>query len=229
MRSGGSADEAYRRLRDLIVTGRLSVGVQIIERRAAERLDVSRSAVRKALQRLVQQGYVIFERTGKYSRAVVAPLTIDDMEEAYAIVGALDGVAAGRAAELPEEERRTLVGQLRAVNDQLLEASRQAPPDFAAVYELDEELHRLYIDRAGGARLLAHYEAVRPRTERYGRVYASALVDRITESVAEHNEIADAIEDGAREGARAAADANWRHAVERFREVMTEKGEREFW
>ena len=49
---------AYRRLRDLIVAGRLAPGAPLVETELSERLGVSRTPVRAALQRLQQEGFV---------------------------------------------------------------------------------------------------------------------------------------------------------------------------
>ncbi|MFB6240160.1 MAG: GntR family transcriptional regulator, partial [Gemmatimonadota bacterium] len=50
--------ETYTRLRELIVRGQLAPGSRIIETDVAERLGVSRTPVRSALQRLEQEGFI---------------------------------------------------------------------------------------------------------------------------------------------------------------------------
>ena len=52
------ASQAYRRLRELIVHGRLAPGARIIETEVAGKLGISRTPVRAALQRLQQEGYI---------------------------------------------------------------------------------------------------------------------------------------------------------------------------
>jgi DNA-binding GntR family transcriptional regulator len=46
------AEIAYQKIRELIVEGRLAPGSRIIETDLVDRLDVSRTTVRSALQRL---------------------------------------------------------------------------------------------------------------------------------------------------------------------------------
>src|SRR5262249_17789133 len=99
---------AYERIRDLIVAGKLSPWALLVETELACRLQVSRTPIRSALQRLQQEGFVLVSRTGQSARAVVSPLTVDDMLELHAIVGALEGIAAELAAALDPTTRRAL-------------------------------------------------------------------------------------------------------------------------
>src|SRR5919197_1241116 len=100
---GSRPDQVYARLRELIVQGMLAPGSRIVETEIATRLGVSRTPVREALQRLLQEGYVIDTLGTQQSRLTVAPLTREDVHELLNVVGALEGIAARPAAELPED------------------------------------------------------------------------------------------------------------------------------
>src|SRR5205823_10089517 len=78
---GSRPDQVYARLRELIVGGLLAPGSRIVETEIAMRLGVSRTPVREALQRLLQEGYVIDTLGAQQSRLTVAPLTRDDVHE----------------------------------------------------------------------------------------------------------------------------------------------------
>ena len=66
--------EAYERLRDLIVQGKLGPGARLIETELSERLDMSRTPLRTALYLLTQEGYLESSSEGRQSRlSVVAP------------------------------------------------------------------------------------------------------------------------------------------------------------
>src|ERR1044071_8089396 len=106
---GSRPEQVYVRLRDLIVQGLLAPGSRIVETEIATRLGVSRTPVREALQRLQQEGYVNGSPGAQQSRLTVAPLTRDDVYELLNIVGALEGMGARGAAQLPVTERRNLV------------------------------------------------------------------------------------------------------------------------
>jgi DNA-binding GntR family transcriptional regulator len=214
---------AHDRLRDMIVRGRLAPGAPIIETEVAALLGVRRSHLRAAILRLQQAGFVISSTIGTYSRSRVAPLTLGDVQELFAVIGALEGVAAGNAASLPARERGQLVAGLRRINRELRPSVRVTPTDY---HDLDGRFHLLFVTRAGGARVRMLYEAIKPQADRYALMYTYALYDRIGTSAAEHDVIIAAIDDGDAEAARDAADANWRNAAERFRNFMDVAGER---
>ena len=220
---------AYRRLRELIVTGRLAPGSRIIETTIAGRLGVSRTPVRAALQRLQQEGYVVVTSPGQQSRMAVAPLTQDDAIELFGMVSAVEGLAAHGAARRPPEERATVVPELRSLNGDLLEASRSNGRDVNRVFTLDERFHRRVVEAGAGPRLLALHDSFKPQSERYGRIYSSALIDEIAASVKEHEDVIRAIEDGDPAAAEGAMRRNWTNASQRLADVIDSLGERGTW
>jgi biotin operon repressor len=92
------ADSAYEQLRARIVSLKIAPGTPLVEMEICARLHVSRTPVRAAIERLHQEGLVTMTGKRAAGRAVVAPLTADDMRELFLMVGALDGVAARLAA-----------------------------------------------------------------------------------------------------------------------------------
>jgi DNA-binding GntR family transcriptional regulator len=219
----------YARLRDLIVQGSLAPGSRIVETEIASRLEVSRTPVREALQRLQQEGFVMGAPGAQQSRLTVAPLTRDDVHELLDIVGALEGLGARRAAVTDVGDRRTLVKELRALNQEFARAARTAPVDHGRLYDTDERLHRRIVQAGGGPRLLALHEAVKPQAERYIRMYISMLTGDIKASVDEHDTMIDAIDEGRADDAQQAIEVNWRHAAERLSKVIEVAGERGSW
>lgn len=225
----GPAQAVYQRLREVIVQGQLAPGARLIERDLAQRLGTSRTPVRSALQRLQQERYVTTAAGGKNARLVVAPTTLDDARELFEVVGFLEAAAARRAALLPSVARADVVSRLQARNADLLSATQQAVPDQNEIFELDTAFHRAYVEGGAGARILALHDAVKPQAERYCRLYISALVARITDSVREHAIIIDALSSGDAEATERAVLVNWRNAADRFSEVIVSLGERGTW
>jgi DNA-binding GntR family transcriptional regulator len=225
---GDRVSLAYHRLRELIVLGRLAPGTRIIETSVAVRLGVSRTPVRAALQRLQQEGYVVVLSPGQQSRMSVAPLTQEDARELFGMVSAVEGLAAYWAALRPEEERQQVVAELRLLNQALLEAS-ESHRDVHRVFELDASFHRRVLEAGAGPRLLALHQSFKPQSERYGRIYSSALIDQIPTSVAEHDDIIGAIEAGDPQAAEHAMRRNWMNATERLVHVIDALGERGTW
>lgn len=220
---------AYNRLRELIVTGRLAPGSRIIETAVATRLGVSRTPVRAALQRLQQEGYVVVTSPGQQSRMSVAPLTQDDAIELFGMVSAVEGLAAHGAARRSPERRAVVVTELRALNRDLLEASIANARDVNRVFTLDERFHRRVVEAGAGPRLLVLHDSFKPQSERYGRIYSSALIAEISTSVQEHEAVIIAIQNGDADAAEAAMRRNWSNSSQRLASVIVTLGERGTW
>lgn len=220
-------EQAYSKLRKLIVHGRLAPGSRLIETEIAERLRLSRTPVRSALQRLMQEGYIADPGRGRQSRPFVAPLTRDDAQELFHIVGELEGLAAWRASQLVH--RRRLVNKLNRLNDQLRSEIESSGPSKERLHTVDTSFHRSYVEGGAGPRLLALHDAIKPQAERYTRLYIDALIDQIALSVDEHQATIDAIEAGDADRAQLAVQSNWRNAAERLGEVIERAGELGSW
>jgi DNA-binding GntR family transcriptional regulator len=229
---GGRAQAVYDQLRESIVRGSLAPGSPIIERPFAEKMGVSRGSLRLALRRLEHEGFVSATAAGVYTRAVVTPLTVADMDDIYMLIAALNGAGARQAAELPELDRQRLADRMADLNDELSRALERAGQNFAKVYDIDHQFHMAYLSVVGGPRLHAVYDAISSQGERYGRAYSSAVghVPAVgglaLASSNEHRAIVDAIRDGRPEDAERAALTNWRNAARRLRVVIASSGER---
>jgi len=221
--------QVYEQLRQLIVHGRLAPGSRLVETDIASRFEVSRTPVRGALQRLQQEGYIIDSPSMRQSRPTVAPLTGEDAEELFDIVGDLEGRAAARAAELPNGPRKQLVDELSALNVEFRKTASAEGPDHNQLWNLDERFHKRYVDAAAGPRLKSLHDSVKPQTERYERLYVSFLAGEIETSVAEHETIIKAISAGNPEAARQAVQTNWHNAAQRLGRVIERVGDRGTW
>lgn len=219
----------FEQLRELIVWGRIAPGTRIIEAEVANRLNVSRTPVRAALQRLQQEGYVVETGRGSQSRLAVAPLTKEDAEELFQIVAEVEGLAAWRAAGLSGNDRQSLVRSLDEINVTLNAASSAEDPDGREIFDLDQAFHRAYVEGGGGPRIRALHDAIKPQSERYVRLYISALVDEIGTSVGEHDATIREIEAGHPDRAQLAVRTNWRNAADRLARVIAHLGERGAW
>lgn len=219
----------YRKLRELIVRGQLAPGTRIVETDVAQRLGVSRTPVRGALQRLQQEGYIVDSPALQQSRPTVAPLTREDERELFLIVAEVEGLAARMAAQRSSAQREKLAAELTAINEQFRKAAEAKQHNHNRLWELDEKFHRCYVEAGAGPRLLALFEAVKPQAERYERIYVSLLARDLSPSIAEHTAIIRAIKTGNADAAQHAVQTNWRNAAERLGNVITSVGERGQW
>lgn len=223
------ASQAYRKLRELIVHGRMAPGARVIETEVADKLGLSRTPVRAALQRLQQEGYIRSRGKGVRARPVVSPMTWEDARDLFEIVGEIEALGARRSAELPLTERDRLVGVLQGLNDDLQRLGRAERPDRNALFDRDTEFHHEYVYAAAGPRLRSLHDAVKPQAERYVRLHIHGFVNEILTSVNEHQDIVDAIAQGSAGRAQRAVQVNWRNAAGRLKRVIDEMGERGSW
>jgi DNA-binding GntR family transcriptional regulator len=107
--------DAYILILEAIDGGLYKPGDRLVESELAERLGVSRTPVREALQRLETQG--MLARDGR--SLIVASLDHNQLAELYAVRSELEGLAARLAARhaTPEEVRvlRSMVEEDRAL------------------------------------------------------------------------------------------------------------------
>ncbi len=224
-----SVTRAFNELRELIVLGHLPPGGWIIESVLAQRLGLSRTPIRGALHWLQREGYVV-EHTGKRNtRTLVAPLTRDDAQELYRIVGHLEGLAGAHVVALPSRTRAKVAAELAGINQQLHAIASARPVDPRRVFDVDKAFHASIVKAAGGRRLTALHNSVRPQVDRYWRLYASSIINELHRSVTEHDEIVAAIRKGDVHDVRRALDQNWAGGFERTRGLIEIFGERGSW
>lgn len=226
---GTSVGMAFQLIRDLIVHARLAPGTWIVEGDLCEHLNMSRTPVRAALYLLQREGYVVESRNGSKSRMTVAPMTKEDANELYPIIGRLEGLAGRRAAGLPHDERQALAAKLKAVNEKLAQIARDRGYHGPDIFDLDHEFHRLLLAGGSGPRLTTLHRAIEPQTERYWRLYASSIISELHVSVAEHEAIIAALVEGDADGLERALCVNWENGCKRLARVIDLFGERGTW
>jgi DNA-binding GntR family transcriptional regulator len=226
---GTSVGIAFQQIRDLVVHGLLAPGSWIVEGGLCEHLNMSRTPVRGALYLLQREGYVIEQRNGSKSRMIVAPLTKEDASELYPIIGRIEGLAGRNAARLPQPERAELASKLKLVNGRLAQIAEARGQNGPNIFDLDHEFHRLVVSAGSGPRLRALHQAIEPQTERYWRLYASSIIGELHLSVAEHEAIVAALEEGNPDHLERALSVNWDNGCLRLAKVIDIYGERGSW
>lgn len=226
---GTSVGMAFKRIRDLIVHGKLAPGTWIVEGDLCEHLNMSRTPVRGALYQLQREGYVIERRNLSKSRMIVAPLTKEDANELYSIIGRIEGLAGRHVAQLPQSERNKLVAKLKQVNDKLGKIARERSCNGPDIFDLDHEFHRLMVAAGSGPRLSTMHQAIEPQTERYWRLYASAIINDLHVSVDEHKQIIAALQAGDADRLETDLSLNWENGYKRLETVIDMFDEQGSW
>jgi DNA-binding GntR family transcriptional regulator len=226
---GASVLTAFQVIRDLIVHGNIAPGTWIVESDLAERLNLSRTPVRAALLWLQREGYVLDRHNGIKSKMLVAPLTREDANELYYIIGHLEGLAGRGAAEKPKRERLELAAQLREFNQRLSAIASGRGGPSSDIFESDRNFHRIIVKAGAGPRLFKLHKAIEPQTERYWRLYASSIINALSASVDEHKAIIEALIAGNPDAVEKGLQKNWRCGAERLGHVIDMFGERGSW
>ena len=109
--------DAYSMILDAIDLGTYRPGDRLVESELAERFGVSRTPIREALQRLETQS--LLARDGR--SLIVASLDHNQMAELYVVRRALEGLAAGLAAQHATNEEVRILRQMVEADNELTE------------------------------------------------------------------------------------------------------------
>ena len=170
-------------LRQAIVTGRLAPGERLSEAKLAASLKVSAVPLRDALRRLEAEGYVRFADHGELT---ISKPTVDEIDDLYAIAGALEGLAARLAAERASAEE---IARLREIHRSLKEAYQQK--DLQRYFDINGKFHNFIAEIARNERLYRLVGEMRQEI-RKTRILALQLPQRLDFSMREHDQLLDA-------------------------------------
>lgn len=183
-------EELVARIRDMIVEGELAPGNRVSERALCERFAVSRTPLREALKVLASEGLLqLLPNRG----ARVVRLTERDVEEMFAVMGALEGLAGELAAERIADAE---IAEIRALHYQML--LHHTRGELMPYFRLNQQIHAKILEASGNRTLVAQYRMLAGRIRR-ARYLANISRSRWDEAAEEHARILGAIE--ARDGA----------------------------
>ena len=190
MRETSLAKLVREDLLEHILKGQLVPGDRINEPDVAKRLQVSRVPVREALRELESSGLVVSRKhAGVFVRAIEA----QEVRELYEIRGLLDGFAGAKAAALPTPDRQALALAMNASIDTMREANAQHK--LSAYYSENLHFHWLIVVAAHNEQLSHTYQEVVQKLH-LARLQSLAQVSGMATSIAEHQRISQAIEQG---------------------------------
>ncbi|MFO1327783.1 MAG: GntR family transcriptional regulator [Rubrivivax sp.] len=144
-------DKVLMQLRDLILRGDFLPGARLAEQQLASRLNASRTPVRAALVTLEQEGLVEAHGTVGY---VVRQFTAQEVADAIAVRGHLEGMAARLVAE--HGLTRQLALELRSCLDEgdaALSPNPLAVEDYARYAAMNDRFHGLVLQACGNKAL----------------------------------------------------------------------------
>ncbi|RCW22509.1 GntR family transcriptional regulator [Ciceribacter lividus] len=208
-RAAGPRQQSVKALlgiRDLILKGEIEPGERLSEVALSERLDVSRTPLRSALQKLEQEGLVTLIPSGGYA---VRSFSRQDIVDAIELRGVLEGTVVRLAAERGAAPAR--LKAIREVVEQLDEVLGGGPEalDIGRYEALNGRFHALLSELAGSEVMRRELERITSLPFASPNAFVNTDVDvpafyrSLVVAQAQHRAIVTAIE--LREGARAEA------------------------
>ncbi|RAI01905.1 GntR family transcriptional regulator [Acuticoccus sediminis] len=196
------AEYVHETLRAEMRSGQLKPGSRVREAELAERLKVSRTPIREAIRRLVENGLLEYNNLGGLS---VARLDRAQVSELYALRAILEGAAASLAARHATRE------DVERIADLAEACARADTPAAAAHYNnlFHEGIHSCCRNR--------YLETLQMRFSDWLSLLPGTTFStpgRIEQAHKEHSEIVEAIRSGDAEAAHRAAHD---HIIESYR------------
>lgn len=186
-------ERTYHMISDMILNGELSYGDAVLERRLAERLSVSRTPVREAINRLEAEG--LLEKNG--GRVVVREVRLKEFVEILHVRKLLECDAVREAANNVDSKE---LQKVRVAIERLLEKRNITATELR---DVDDLFHNFVAEASGNKLIIELIKDLRRRTAMFDH---ERLPNRMKPGNREHLDIIDALEkrDGTLASARMA-------------------------
>jgi len=178
------SQKVYRTLKTEIVKGFLEPGTKLLENKIAEEMQVSRTPVREAMQKLVAEGLV---KTTPNQTMVVTEVSPEDIKEVLQIRGVLEGLAARITAK---KINRQEIDELEKVVAQM--SLYIADKNLLAYCKVDDEFHDFILNICGNKWIIKIRENLGNFVYRF-RVKSLSVSGRLRHSLEEHQKIMESL------------------------------------
>lgn len=177
------AEVAYDFIKEAIIYNKFLPGEPLSENMLANLLEMSRTPVREALKELHKEELVdIFPERGTF----VKQISIKDIREIFAVRRALECLAVETALNNISKEE---IGEMKQQWEKFLEDFKSKKElDLKLVSQMDNQLHKLLIDRSKNDHIKKIIHMLNLRILRYQGLSAKTL-GRIDETINQHLEI----------------------------------------
>ena len=173
----------FESMREAILSGVLKPGERLMEIQLAEEMGVSRTPVREAIRKLELENFVVMiPRKGAY----VAGVSLKDVADVFEIRSALEGLAAGLAAE------RITDDELEQMEQALFYNSTEGELSLEQIVKSDTNFHALVYRASRNERLVQILENLREQIQRF-RATSLAVPGRNKLAIEEHRTIVEAL------------------------------------
>lgn len=188
-----ASEKAYHLIKDKIITLELAPSAVIDEQALMRELDLGRTPIREALQRLNAEGLVhIVPRRGMF----VTDISITDLQKIFEVRTVLTGFCARLAAQ------RATTDQIAQMERVLRDLEQVQSGDYRVLIDIDRRFQRLLYQAAGNDILAESLDRLYDLSLRIWYLVLHQLGD-VRDAIEQHRQVAEALK--ARDGARAEA------------------------
>ncbi len=183
------AEEAYDYLKEQIISGHIRQGDVITEQKIADLLHISRTPVKRAINRLENENFVT---TLNGRGTLVNVLSIADMRDIYSVRITLELLALETAVNnfSPRKLVKNRLTLEKALTDYQRNRERLTVEDMS---RLDEQFHNFLIENTSNHYLQKLMPSISQRIQ-LGQTQAYILTDTFADSTTQHLKIIEALE-----------------------------------
>jgi DNA-binding GntR family transcriptional regulator len=188
-------DQAYEQLRDLVLSGELQPGDLLSERQLVQRLGMSKTPIRVALERLDRDGFLeILPQRGARIREPTASEIVDYYDFRIALESWIVTRAASERTKRDVQKLQRIVARQRKLG---------AGAGIVAAYTaLDAEFHLALAEIAGNQEMIKTIQTQRDKLALVLSIILRRNPEWLVSTTAEHERIATAVEAGDADQAR---------------------------
>lgn len=211
----------YDSLKAMIVTGQLPPGARITENELAEKLRVSRTPVREALNRLERDGLVTARPHHGFT---IKPFDLKMLREAFELREVLDGYAVELATcRMTEADKKRLRGMVEEC-ERLANLPERSQQDHFQELQVGLDIHRVIAEISGNETLSDFLISILDKCQHY--VWTELMwLDEWREARDDHARIVEAMCQGDGIGAGKLARQHVRESRENILKLLQAKSD----
>lgn len=204
-----ATDYAYQTIKKQIIDGTLSPNQSIVEQTLSKDLEVSRTPLREAIQRLEYEDLLTRKANG---RLKVSPISIKDVEEIFIVRSKLEAVAVEQAIDNMTEEDEKKLSHLTLMIEEM---SKQKVIEEVVNY--GEQFHKYIYQLSNNQTVIKILLQLKDHIDRYRRLTPLKETKEPKKVVNDHQLILDYMIDKDKEGAK---DAIETHIIKSMKSIV---------